>query len=252
MTGKTTSIIEKVQKLLELQKGAEAVDSLEEAANAAEKVQKLLLKYNLEMADITRHKPKKKSEMGRGAYRKVNAKKNEGQWIYALHTELAQHNFCQVILTSYRMENGKKNKFVNLVGTIENVQVVRFLAEQLESRLRVLEVRAWKNEGRHFHEKRNAFRRGYFIGACQGIGSQLDEAKHRAMQESVKVTDLVVQTDKRLKEAVALIFPYLSNGRRTKRPSALIGSNLGYRDGKNISINKGIEGGENNVAGQLT
>ena len=51
------SIIEKVQKLLRLQKGAEDIGSLEEAANAAEKVQTLLLKHNLEMADISAHDP---------------------------------------------------------------------------------------------------------------------------------------------------------------------------------------------------
>jgi len=251
MTDQNKTIIERVQKLLELQKGAEAIDSLKEAANAAEKVQKLLLKYNLEMADITRHEPKKKSAMGKSSYREVNAKKNEGRWIYDLYSALARHNFCQLILTSYRMENGKKNKYVNLVGTKENVQVVKFLAEQLESRLRVLETRAWKTEGIWADEKRNAFRRGYFMGACSGIGSQLSEVKRRAMQESVKVTDLVVQTDKQLNDAVALIFPLLRNGRRTKAPSAAIAGSLGYRDGKSININRGVNGNKSGTPGYL-
>lgn len=252
MTEKTTSIIEKVQKLLSLQKGAEAIDSLEEAANAAEKVQKLLLKYNLEMADITAHSPEKKSAMGKMSYREVSAKKNEGQWIYDLYSTLAHHNFCQIIFTTYRMENSKRNKFVNIVGTKENVQVVKFLAEQLESRLRVLEVKAWKESRGQTGEKRNAFRRGYFVGACFGINSQLDEVKRRAMQESVKVTDLVVQTDKQLKDAVALAFPFLRNGRKTRAPGAEIAGSLGYRDGKAMNINRGVEGGGNGTSGILT
>lgn len=252
MTKKTTSIIEKVQKLLELQKGAEVIGSLEEAANAAEKVQKLLFKYNLELADITRHEPEKKSEINKGVYREVNAKKNEGQWVYQLHTVLAQHNLCSVVLTSYRMENGKRNKYVNLIGTKENVQVVRFLAEQLENRLRVLEKQVWNDEGRHYGEKRNSFRRGYFMGACAGIGSQLDEAKRRAMQGSVQVTALVVQTDKQLREAMDRLFPRLRSSRRSRGPGAVAGSNFGYRDGKSMSINNGINGNGNGTAGYLT
>lgn len=252
MTDENKTIIERVQKLLEFQKGAEVIDSLEEAANAAEKVQKILFKYNLEMADVTRHSPEKKSAMGKASYREVSAKKNEGQWIYSLYTVLAQHNFCQVILTYYRMGNGKRNRYVNLVGTRENVQVVKFLAEQLESRIRVLEGRTWNAEGKYFEEKRNAFRRAYFLGACQGIDSQLDEAKCRAMQESEQVTALVVQTDKQLKEAVALIFPDLLKSRRMRRPSADVGGSLGYRDGKGMNINRGINGGENNTVGLLT
>lgn len=251
MTDENKTIIERVQKLLELQKGAEAINSLEEAANAVEKVQKILLKYNLEMADVTRHNPKKKSAMGKASYREVSSKKNEGQWIYNLYSVLACHNFCSVILTQYRMENGKKNKYVNLVGTKENVQVVKFLAEQLESRLRVLEVRAWKEEGSWTGEKRNAFRRGYFIGACQGIGSQLEEAKRRAMQESMKVTDLVVQTDKQLNDAIAMIFPYLKNSRRSRASNAMVAGSLGYRDGKAMNINRGVKGGGNGTAGYL-
>ena len=85
MTEQTKSIIEKVQKLLSLQKGAEVIGSLKEAANAAEKVQTLLLKYNLEMADISAYDPDREQKIGRAIYRDVYAKKNEGKWIYRLY-----------------------------------------------------------------------------------------------------------------------------------------------------------------------
>jgi len=235
------SIIEKVQKLLELQKGAEAIGSLEEAANAAEKVQRLLIKYNLELADIAEYEPEKKAKVGRAACRDIYAKKNEGQWIYRLYTVLANHNFCQVILFTYRMENGKKNMYVNLIGTRENVTVVKFLSDQLESRIRVLEKKAWEN--RFFRqEKRNAFRRAYFMGACEGINAQLKDAKVRAMQENVKVTDLVVQTDKELADAIKKMFPNLKEGRMSKSLSARMAGMMGYNDGKSMNINRGIDG----------
>jgi len=242
------SIIEKVQKLLALQKGAEEIGSLAEAANAAEKVQTLLLKYNLEMDDISRHDPGKDQKMGRAKYEGVIAKKNEGQWIYRLYSVLADHNFCDIVFTNYRMDNGKKNKYVNLIGTKDNVLVVKFLADQLELRLRSLEVKAWNKEGRFTHEKRNSFRRGYLIGACQGIDSQLSEVKRRAMRESEQVHGLVIANEAKLKEALTELFPLLKNGRRTKSPSAQIAGSMGYRDGRSIQINKGMGSGNNGIA----
>ena len=242
------SIIEKVQKLIALQKGAEEIGSLEEAANAAEKVQTLLLKYNLEMDDISRHDPDKDQKMGRAKYQEVIAKKNEGMWIYRLYAVLADHNFCDVVYTNYRMDNGKRNKYVNLIGKKDNVQVVKFLADQLELRLRSLEVKAWNKTGRFTNEKRNAFRRAYLLGACQGIDSQLGEVKRRAMRDNSQVQGLVLANDIKLQEALAQLFPNLKTGRRTKGYSAYMAGSLGYRDGKEIQIQKGMGSGENGIA----
>jgi hypothetical protein len=250
MTAKE-SIIEKVQKLLELQKGAEAIGSLEEAANAAEKVQRLLLKHNLEMSEIAAHDPEKEQKMGRARYEEIYAKKNEGQWIYRLYSVLAGHNLCYIVYTRFRDDHGKPNKFVNLIGTKENVQVVRFLADQLELRLRKLEQKAWNTRELWMHEKRNAFRRGYLMGACMGIDTQLSEAKQKAMQENVKVNALVLANDAKLREAVAHFFPRLSSARRTKGYSANGAMNKGYQDGKSMQINKGMGKGGNGTAGYL-
>lgn len=247
MTDQTKTIIEKVQKLLELQKGAESIGSLAEAVNAAEKVQTLLLKYNLEMADISAHDPEQEQKMGRVIYQDVYAKKNEGQWIYRLYTVLAKHNLCKIIFTEFRDMYGKKNMYVNLIGTKDNVLVVKFLADQLENRIRRLETKAWNEEGRHFGEKRNAFRRAYFMGACHGIDTQLAEAKRKAM-EIPQVNALVLATDIKLRNAVAQFFPYLRTGRATRSLSAQVGGSLGYRDGKNMAINRGIGSKENGHA----
>lgn len=246
------SIIEKVQKLLDLQKGAEAIGSLEEAANAAEKVQRLLLKHNLEMSEVSAHDPDKEQKMGRARYEEIYAKKNEGQWIYRLYSVLAKHNFCYVIMTNfYHLEQKKMNKFINLIGTKENVQVVRFLADQLELRLRDLEVKAWHNREIWMGEKRNAFRRAYLMGACTGINAQLQYAKDKMMEESKKVHALVLANDLKLEEAISHFFPKLGTGRRTKGYSAHGAGMQGYQDGKNMQINKGMGKGGNGTAGYL-
>jgi len=245
MTDEHKTIIERVQKLMQLEQGAKDIGSLEEAANAAEKVQRLLMKYNLEMADISRHSPESKQDMGKAVMRDVIAQKNEGQWIYRLYSVLAKHNFCDVVFTSFMMDNRKKNKFVNLIGTKDNVEVVNFMAAQLEQRLRELEKRAW-SIGKIYGEKRNAFRRGYFMGAAHGIDTQLDNAKKQMMQESTMTSALVIANDKALAQAVALIFPNLRTGKAPKRLSAQVGGSMGYNDGKSMSINQGIGGNGNN------
>ncbi len=244
MTEGRKTIIERVQKLLDLEQGAKAIGSLEEAANAAEKAQKLLMKHNLEMADIAAHDPNQAQKMGRATFQDVVAQKNEGQWIYRLYYVLAEHNFCDIVYTAFIDDNGKKNKYVNLIGTKDNVQVVKFLADQLEPRLRVLEKEAWKT-GRLYGEKRNAFRRGYFMGAAQGIGAQLADAKKKMMRESDQVYGLVVANDQALAQAVSELFPHLKKGRRSRGLSAQIGGSMGYNDGKNISIHKGMGNGSN-------
>jgi len=248
MTEQTKSIIEKVQKLLSLQKGAEVIGSLKEAANAAEKVQTLLLKYNLEMADISAYDPDREQKIGRAIYRDVYAKKNEGKWIYRLYDVLAKHNLCDVIFSRFRDTNNKFNMYVNLIGTKDNVIVVKFLADQLDNRLRRLEIKAWDSEGKYYGEKRNAFRRAYLMGACHGIDIQLKEAKVRAMGESKQINALVLANDIKLYDAVTHFFPNLKNGRARTILSAQVGESLGYRDGRSMAINKGIGSKGNGTA----
>ena len=234
-------IIEKVKKLIELQHGAEAIGSLEEAANAAEKVQTILMKYNLELADVTNHVNKTKEEILRFQEKGIFAKKNEGQWIYHLYSMLSRYNFCGIILSGF-WDNGKKNSYVNIIGTKENVEVVKFLGEILEERIRILCRRAYNSEGKYYEKNPNAFRRAYYEGAVMGINDQLEEAKQRAMQVNIKVTALVLATDKKINNAITQMFPNLGKGKRSRTLSSEAGGAMGYRDGKTISINKGING----------
>lgn len=242
----TEAIIEKVKKLLELQKGAEAIGSLEEAANAAEKVQAILFKYNLELADVSNHINKSDDDIKRFEEKGIYAKKNEGQWIYHLYGMLAKHNLCGIILSGFWDDHmRKRNLYVNIIGTKENVEVVKFLGDMLEERIRILCKRAYNQEGKFDEKNPNAFRRAYYMGAVHGIDTQLIEAKERAMQANVKITALVLAHDRKVQNAISEMFPSLKSGRRSRGPGCGIGGALGYRDGKEISINKGIGGSEN-------
>ena len=49
------NVIQKIQKLLKLQYGADSIGSIGEAYQAAKMVRKLLMEYNLSMSDIDYH-----------------------------------------------------------------------------------------------------------------------------------------------------------------------------------------------------
>jgi len=239
------SVIEKIHKLLEFQHGAEAIDSPEEAANAAEKVQRLLIKYNLSMADVGDRK--EKGRVTKKEFGDITNKKNESTWVFDLYWALSMYNFCRFIFSSrFAGFDGKgKAKYFKtgtLIGEEENILTVKFLGEQLETRLRAMAHKRWKEMQHYVPEKKNAFVRGYLRGAVHGIRHQLQEAQEREMQANVKVTDLVHVKMDAVNKFVTDEYPNLTSLKRTNL-SAQNGGAAGYADGRSMSINKGVDGG---------
>ena len=246
------SVVEKIQKLLEFQHGAEVIDSPEEAANAAEKVQRLLIKHNLSMGDIGGRK--EKTKVTRKEYGDITNKKNESTWVFDLYWGLASYNFCRFIITSRFGGFDRKNKVKYfktgvLIGEEENILAVKFLGEQLEQRLRAMAYKRWKEMQHYVPEKKNTFVRGYLRGAVIGIRDQLKEAQEREMQANVKVTSLVHVKMDAVNKYVEDQYKNLKSSKR----SSLSGGNgmhTGYVDGKTMPINKGVESGSR-ISGKL-
>ena len=228
------NILERIQKLLNLQKGAEAVGSLHEAELAAVRVHELLLKYNLDIADVTGFVKPEASKIDRFDERDIVNPKNEGQWIHALYHILCRHNFCRLVII-----NRGDLKYASLIGTKVNVESVKFLGDQLENRIRLAEKDAWRRN--LSSEKRNAFRRGFFIGAVRGIDDQLILKKREEEAFNNKVTALVISNKDKLDKFMNDEFHNLKNGKPT-RVSASNGMGMGYEKGRSMSINNGITG----------
>jgi len=228
------NVLEKIQKLLDLQSGAEKIGSLEEANNAAEKVQRLLTKYNLGMADVNLHSTKNGFDIKKFDFTDIQKKKNEGEWIFALYNALSRINYCHlVIVQRYILNQGIVNYGV-IVGTKTNVGVVRKLSLRMEERVRTFEKEAWKSEGHLRYKNRNAWKRAYFMGAVQGLKHQLEEAREREKRENTQVNTLVVQNDKQLREALGRIFPNLTSKGKKRSLSNEEALRRGYHDGRNM------------------
>ena len=243
----TNHIIDRIQKLLNLQKGAESIGSLEEAQNAAAKVQALLMKHNLEIADIESHSGKKKSSIEKDSLRDIITKKNESDWIIKLYSTVAHYNFGQVVTTTTHDIKGNRRQYVNLVGTRENIDAIKFLCEQLEYKIRNLENDSWKVNGSF--SKRNSYRRAYFDGAVSGLNEKLYKQQQYEMSANNSCTAIVLDHRKRIKEELPNLFESLRyNNKPEKIKSDLIARSNGYNDGKNININKGVNGNNSQMS----
>jgi hypothetical protein len=235
-------IIEKIQKLLEFQAGAEKINSPEEAANAAEKVQKLLMKYNLQMEDIGQRK--QKSKVGKNEFKDITPKKNESTWIFDLYNGLAKYNMCKLIIMSrWSPDKSKVVQYACLIGEEQNILTVKFLGDQLEPRLRNMGNKRFHEFKNAVGEKKNTFMRGYLKGAARGIHNQLKDAQEKMMREESSCNALVLVKSKAIEEFVAEEFKNLGKAKSTHIKGSG-GFGIGQLDGQSMSINQGIAGGQ--------
>ena len=225
--------IDKIRKLIAKQQSAEQIGSLEEANTFAAKIQELLTKYNLEIADIG--DAKEKPKMGKMEFTDIRNRKSEGKWEPGLYNILAKFNYCMLITHSA----GGTVVSASIIGTKENIEIVKFLGDQLQTKIRMLEKIDWNDQGRHTNEKRGKFRRGFYLGAVNGIRIQLQIQRDAQMASQVKVTSLVVQTDKDLADAVDSIFGHLGK-RSGGRSSSSVGRSMGHERGRSMQINRGV------------
>jgi hypothetical protein len=246
-------IKEKILKLIELRDGAEKIGSLYEAANAAEKVQRILLKHNLDLAEIEGKKYEQKLGITEDALdlKDLGWDKTQGTWMLVLYRALCQYNFCTFITRS----SGKLKIYgFYLIGTKENIEIVKYFGEQLLNRFKVMMGVAWKEyEG---NDKKGKFKRGYLMGVCLGIAAKLREQFELQRYETRtgpnlepkmeghiinKIDALIVITQNKVMEYVKKKIPNLGEGRNYVKPNGSDAVEIGYIDGRNTEINKGIQ-----------
>jgi len=255
-------IKDKILKLLALQEGAEKIGSIAEAANAAEKIQNLLLKYNLDLAEIEGRKLEEKMGIEQNSLdlEDLGWNKKEGTWILVLYQALCRYNFCEFITRS----TGKKKVYgFHVIGTKENVAIVTYFGEQLINRFKVMMASAWKEyEG---DDKRGKWKRGYLMGACLGIAAKLRESYELARDKLEEITlnkdnfqqefkenkldALMVITANKIAKYVEEKMPNLGRGRCIHKNNGSDGISKGYEDGYKTNIHKGIQ--EKKMEGKL-
>lgn len=227
----------KLEKLLRLQEGATKIGSLEEAGNAAQKIQTLLFKYNLEMADICMA-DKSQPVIGNqktDLKEKFGWNKSSGPWMVNLVNVISRANLCRAVQTKV----GNENVFMTIFGEKENVIAVNMLVSQLIHRLKDMASNSWKLY--NGYEKKNAYLRGYLSGAVVGIFHKLQENQKRMEEENAKVTTMVVANEALVSQVMNDHYNgNLRSAKQTKRLSSNDGRARGYQAGKSMNIHKAI------------
>ncbi len=224
-------LIEKVRKLLALSADAENQGSLAEAANAAQKAQDLLMKHNLSMEEVNKDPNQITIDQTMVEIVKQGWNHRHGKWLYSLYNAAAKANLCETFISTQ-----KGFERVYIVGEEHNREIAQYLAEQLTIRIYKMESYSWRvYQGR---EKRGTFRRGYLLGATLAVRDRLLESFKKAAEATEQTRALVHTKD-------ALITEYLAGlGLKTAKRSKVSGMDgfrNGHKDGKDISIHKGVK-----------
>ena len=114
----------KIQKLLAKAESSKKIGNIEESALFAQKVNELLLKHNLDIAEINTDAESDLSEDGEA----LTTSKSNGKWTCRLLDTLLKYNFC----TCVYHDRGEKEMRTTIIGSKENIIAVVYLYEILK------------------------------------------------------------------------------------------------------------------------
>ena len=215
-----TRVIERVARLLALAESPNAHEA--EAAMAA--AQRLMLKYNVELA------------AGARAYgfRHLGAPSGRiGEDERVLASILAKHFFVEVIwVPVYRAREGKRGSVLEICGTPENLE----MAEYAHAFLRHTARELWEEHKKKSGERSNRDRRTFLAGVMTGFADKLGTQARKSAAEG-----LVWVGDGDLHRYYRVRHPHIRNVRYggQRRTEAFAS---GKEAGKRIVLKKPIAG----------
>jgi hypothetical protein len=232
MTNQTLqNILDKAQKLQAL---AERAGTPEEAANAASKLQDLMMRYNISEADVQGHVTDE--GMDKQEY-DFEEKRNYRSFASTLFYNIAKVNLCEAV---YNPRSGKST----IIGKKHNILVTQYLFAYLSREIKRLADESTRNVREH----RAQYRRTFCIGAMSAVIKRLKDAKRTVQHETSNSNAIVLAEEGLVQKAFRQAFPRTSKG---SGPS--VGRTSGYYEGRaagdGISLNEGVAG--KGAVGQL-
>lgn len=235
------NVIQKIQKLLKLQYGAESIGSTGEAFQTAKMVQKLLMEYNLSMSDIDSSDGEQKLTMTKSD-ELAGSDRYGNHWKFQLLGVIASNNLC----SAYKRVSGK----MFVIGTENNVAIVQEFYNYLVKVFRRLAKEHWESKCKEWEQQgynveyilfadntvMNKFFRSYLEGVPVGLQENYDSLKPTSAE-----TTLVVCHQEAIDEYVKENFTMNDKKPRT-RTRKIYGDayNLGAADGRAVSLNRQI------------
>lgn len=235
-------IHDKINKLIRLEEGAKEIGSMEEAANAAAQIQKLLLKYNLDRNQIEPEKQKeniisKEVEIGK----EHGYKKTESDWMLILANHVCVNNMCKLVLMNKSSMAQAGVIRLMVFGEANTIEQVEYLILQLIVRIKKMRLAAYKERIKTSDEKKNSYFRSYSRACTDEISIKFREMMDEVEKTYTGGSGLMVVNKQLLNEASEAYFGRtLSNVNRRTKLGSMAGALDGRRDGSNMNIHKGL------------
>lgn len=251
---KEKEILEKIRKLENLRQSAEEIGSEGEAYKAAQVIHKLLMEYNLTMADVPTDAPCEEDD--NIIYTEENSTHYHGSripmWEKQLWSVLATHFFCMAVHS--HEEEGIS--VIRLVGTKINTDSARYVHDVFCNRLFPLGKTRYMEYANHFMS-RYACRRPdpfsrwldkYLLGCTFGLSETLSKD---AEEQAAGIRDLTLRTQDKLTKWFRQNEGSLRSTRShyTQNSDAL---QRGMKDGKELNITKGMGSSRNDYIDRNT
>lgn len=223
-------VMEKARKLMAL---SERAGTPEEAANAAEKLQSMLLKYDLDLSKI---QDLPKDEFTSTEYEMPEANLTMRGWAANLYAGIAKANQCEAIILSVGNKQAPK---MGVVGRKHHIEVVNYMYQYLFHTLVGLSEDSCKAAGVTGTEKMR-YKTAFCYGAAGVIRERLLEAKKKAQAECTDVNALVVCEEKAVGEFYRKQYP--STKKVTRKIMSRNGHTAGKIAGAQVRLRSGVTG----------
>ncbi len=285
------NILKRIKKLLNHAEGAKKVGSLAEAETAALKAQELMAEYNLAIHDIDLNQEEgpRVGDLILDPF-DLNFK-NEGDWIIQLYHVISYYNYCRAINREESLSDILKDEYkamrkrvddcpsgseeyykasrafnkrfykrnyddktmrtIRLVGEPINIEMTKYIVDQLISKVRPLVNESWhiyNNQEWHdgVMEKKGQFRRGFLMGFVRGVQRKLaDQKKNMEIKQPLLKTMALTLTNK-VDLWVNQNISFSKSKMRSGGTKSNDGSTMGYVAGLKTNINKGIKSNQLN------
>ena len=225
------AILEKAAKIKAL---ADRAGTPEEAANAAAKLQAMMLRYNLTEQAVEENLSENLDKYTKEEF-ELNENRNHKGWTSSLYWSIAKANQCESLFYPKSVKMG-------IVGRKHNIDMVNYLYGYLSTEIKRQAAKASKGE-----YKPGTFNRAFCLGAVSTVRKRLNEEVENVVREEPKYGDLIVVEKQLVRQEFKKHFPHTRSG-----GSSSIGSRGGYAAGqaagRNIGLRGGITGGSKGVA----
>jgi len=229
----TSKVLDRISKLIALSSNN---TNEAEAATALAKARQLLLDHGLSMNEVEAH-AEAKAEATESFVAEVASptmKKPEA-WKRYLATIIADYTMTRAIISTLRYSKEFRIRFI---GAPENIASAAFIYSEFIQMIPSMGAQAYKTwsstpAASYASVGRKAWIRHYAIGFIEGLATQLDDLTRT---DTPEVTALIVASESRINDYLAVNYPTLGEARAVHTPLDLDAYGLGALDGATAEV----------------